>query len=342
MSFKIDPKMMESTFAVPTAIVDRHIRLANEHQLKVLLWTLRRYPEEADFNKMCSDLKMNPDDANDYLQYWILTGVINENGFTAPTDNQPVKSAPAPEPAPVAAIQPFSAPSSAEISVRIEEAPEIGHLFKEAQAKIGRTIGYSGQCTLLMMHDHYGMPVEVIFMIIDYCVSVGKFSYGYIGKMAQDWFTKDIDTLEKAAEVISRLRNTNTAWKDFSIMAGLSNTAPSTKQAEFMSRWSNEWKFSTDMIYLAYEQMVDHTTKFSLNYMNKVLQNWHENSITTPEAVEAANELHAAKTQVNNTKTKKTAQTAKPQKTVEASYDLDEFKKESLLGDLTYERKEKK
>ncbi len=335
MSFKIEPKMMESTFAVPSAIVDKHIRLANEHQLKVLLWILRRYPEEADFNKMCADLKMKPDDANDYLQYWILTGVINESGVAVTNDSPSAKSAP--EQTQLTVVhEPFSAPTSAEISARIEESPEIGNLFDEAQTKIGRTIGYSGQCTLLMMHDHYGMPVEVIFMIIDYCVSIGKFSYGYIGKIAQDWFAKEIDTLEKAAEVISRLRNSNAVWKEFSIMAGLPNTQPTTKQAEYINRWNKEWKFSADMIFLAYENMVDHTQKFSLAYMNKVLQSWHESSISTPEAVKAANELHAAKAKANSTKT------AKTKNTQEASYNLDEFKKESLFGDLTYERKDNK
>ncbi|MBR2075705.1 MAG: DnaD domain protein, partial [Fibrobacter sp.] len=35
------------------------------------------------------------------------------------------------------------------------------------------------------------------------------------------------------------------------------------------------------MIYLAYEEMANHTDKISFPYMNKVLANWHEAGIKT-------------------------------------------------------------
>ena len=132
MSYSVNPSVFKSIFAVPTDIVDKHIRLANEHQLKVLLWILRNSPDEPDIEKMCSDLKIDIGDASDYLQYWVLTGVISESG--TPADNKKSESIssekpekadkikrqdPKPElPAPAA-----SKPSSAEIATRIEESP---------------------------------------------------------------------------------------------------------------------------------------------------------------------------------------------------------------------------
>ena len=80
MSYSVNPTAFKSIFAVPADIVDKHIKLANEHQLKVLLWILRNSPDNPDIDAMCKALRINKEDAHDYLQYWILTGVLLEDG----------------------------------------------------------------------------------------------------------------------------------------------------------------------------------------------------------------------------------------------------------------------
>lgn len=90
-----------------------------------------------------------------------------------------------------------SRPTAAEIAQRAEESADIKFLLLETQNKLGRTIGYDGQCTLLMMHDTYGIPVEVILMIIEYAVSIGKSSFHYIASIGKDWGEREIDTIEK-------------------------------------------------------------------------------------------------------------------------------------------------
>lgn len=342
MNYSVNTSMFKSIFAVPTDIVDKHIRLANEHQLKVLLWILRNSPDNPDLDEMCKALKMNPGDVQDYLQYWVLTGVLK-------TDNsEPVQTSfPEPEkvkaeksvvkaPSSIKATEKKEAeiiipskPSSMEIVERIEESPEIGHLFNEAQLKLGKTIGYDGQCTLLLLHDHYGLPTDVLFMLIDYCVSIGKTNYSYIQAVGKDWGTREIDTLDKAAEQISVLRKTNTVWREFAKNAGIVTPRPTMKQAEHLRKWTEELKYSTDMILLAYEEMADHTGKMNFNYIDKILLNWHSKGFKTPEDVE-----NAAEEQKDRKPTKNSG--------MAASYDLDEFKERSLHGELKYERKKKK
>ena len=273
MSYSVNPTVFKSIFAVPTDIVDKHIRLANEHQLKVLLWILRNSPDNPNLEDMCKDLKMNISDATDYLQYWVLTGVLSgEADAILPVITQsskteavtPVKTESVKE----EIILTPSKPSSMEIAERIDESPDIGHLFNEAQQKLGKTIGYDGQCTLLLLHDHYGLPTDVLFMLIDYCVSIGKTNYSYIQAVGKDWGTREIDTLDKAAEQITSLRKSNALWRDFAKYAGIVNPRPTTKQASYLRRWSEEMKFSLDMIILAYEEMANHTDKISFPSAN--------------------------------------------------------------------------
>lgn len=340
MSYSVNPSTFKSIFVVPTDIVDKHIRLANEHQLKVLLWIFRTSPDNPDIEEMCKALKINITDATDYLQYWIENGILSSDGeivFSPPTA-EPEKKTVEPKvnktESTVSSEETHlpSKPSSAEILTRLEESPEIGHLFNEAQVKLGKTIGYDGQCTLLLIHDHYGLPVEVIFMMIDYCVSVGKTNYSYLQAVGKDWGLREIDTLEKAAEQITILRNTNSTWKEFAIAAGLSSTRPTPKQLEIVRQWSEDFKYDLEMIMCAYETMIDTTGKYHINYLNKVLVSWHENGYKTPEDVEKGKKDFQESKKAPKKQTKSGA----------ASYDLDEFKERSLHSELKYERKKKK
>lgn len=44
------------------------------------------------------------------------------------------------------------------------------------------------------------------------------------------------------------------------------------------------------MIKLAFEITVNRTGKAAFNYMNKILQNWHENGVKTPDDVKRESE----------------------------------------------------
>ena len=309
MSYSVNPMQFRSIFAVPTDIVDKHIRIANGDQLKVLLWILRNSPDAPDIAAMCAALKMDPADAQDYLQYWQNCGVLLTDGEE-------------------------SKPTSAEIAVRVDESPEIGHLFNEAQQKLGKTIGYDGQCTLLLLHDHYGLPAEVIFMLLDYCVSIGKVNYAYIEAIGRDWGNREIDTIIKAAEQIEALGTVNRLWRQFAAYAGIASSRPTAKQSEYLRRWSEEWHFTPDMILLAYDEMMDNISKLSLAYMDKVLMNWHKNGCRNPADVAAYAEQH---------KNSKTPQRVKKStaSAAEASYDLGKFNERSVHAPLKYERKNK-
>ncbi len=342
--FRINQNEMDSSFRIPSSIVDKHIRLANEHQLKVLLWIMRNSPDNPDIDEMCKALKMKADDAYDYLQYWVLTGVLLCDDSPAPAAAEK-KTPAAAEPTPAASrasvvsttapSAEYSKPSIQEIAARIEESSEISYLFREAQIKLGKTIGYDMQCVLLMMHDYDGLPVEVIFMLLDYCVSIGKTNNAYLSALGRNWGENEIDTIEKADEKISKLNSANKVWKDFSAMAGITNPKPTKSQTEYLAKWNGTYGFSSDMIYLAYEEMADHTSKMSFPYMDKVLTGWHEQGITTPE------KLDAHKKAFNDAK-KETEKPSKEKKEKRsASYDIEAYKRATLNNDLHYERKKK-
>ena len=78
MSYQINLGEWNSVFAVPSSLVDKHMRLAGAVQLKVLLWVLRHAGEEFPVEKLAAAVGASPADTRDAMQYWVATGLLRE------------------------------------------------------------------------------------------------------------------------------------------------------------------------------------------------------------------------------------------------------------------------
>ncbi len=332
MQFNLNPQLAFGlSFNVPACVADKHLKLAGAAQLKALLWLLRHAADSPSSEDISKALNMNHADVCDAMQYWIEAGIVLADGIAAPAAEQPeyAKPLPASAPVPAAELAPIK-PTAEQIAKRAKEDAEIHFMLNQAQKKLGRTIGYDSQATLLMICDTYGLPVEVLLMLIEYCVSVNKSSISYIAKAARDWGEREIDSLEKADEQIRALRRCNGLWKSLCAMTGISTPNPTSDQSKYLRRWSVELGFDIEMIYIAYEEMANHTDKISFAYMNKVLQNWYDAGIKTPE-------------DVDKSKSEKKFAPEKSRKQgngYAASYDIDEFNRLSTNEPLIYKPQE--
>lgn len=295
MSYIFNSAVLGSMFAVPAQVVDNYIKLASASQLKTLLWICRHISEPIDAAKISQEIGYSVGDVDDALTVIAGWGVLIGTDVT-------VSSAPVPSEKPKITEQPkhfeeiaASKPSSEQIMTRCKEDPEILAMFSDIEKMLGKTLGYDSRSTLLMMHDHYGLPIEVIYMLVDYCKSVGKSGFSYISKVGKTWGEKEIDTIKKADEQIKILNSCNKLWKEFAEMAGIQNPRPSSSQSAYLRTWSVELKFNVEMIYLAYEEMLNHSSKISFPYMNKILMNWHSKGIKTPDDIEKEKEEYRRK-----------------------------------------------
>ena len=224
MRYRIDLGAWNSVFAVPTVLVDRHLKLAGAVQLKALLWLLRHGGEPADEDTLSAALGVSRGDVADAMLYWESCGLIvkEDGGYRpAPRAAEP-EEAEAPAAQPAAQAEPLppccsrlcrscrpaarpQKPDNAFVAKRMQESAEIASLMQEAQLILGRLINNGDSATLLMMHDYLGLPTDVILMLLQYTVSIGKSNMRYIEKTAIGWADEEINTHEKAEEKIRRL-----------------------------------------------------------------------------------------------------------------------------------------
>ncbi len=358
MEYQINLGMWQSVFAVPTEIVDQHLKLAGAAQLKVLLWFLRYAGQPFTVETIAESLSMQTADVRDCMQYWVQTGVIAvRDGQITPTASAPEPTAAVSQPQSVLTVQtaepiattaeptvsenisavPTPAEQSKEqptqpsrvlsrpqkpepkyIAQRMAEDESIQYLMQTADEIFGRMTSNNDKATLLIIHEHDGLPVEVIIMLLQYAYSIGKNNMRYIEKMAITWADEEITTLEAAEKKIARLTGGREAAKKVQRILGLDEHSPTEKEIQVADTWLNEWKFSEDMVRKAYETCVDIKGKYIPNYVNSILGRWNRSGIVTVQQVDDE---------------KKSKQKPKKTEVYEPTYDMTAYENSSMNND---------
>ncbi len=311
MSYNVNFSVLGKSFVMPAAAAEK-IKMFSEAQIKTAVWIFSNIGEEIDPAVIAKKIGKPVPAVEEALMYLVSIDILQSD--SAKSEGAAQKNeAETPQPKKLADI-PVFAPSYDQIVKRCKESPEIEAFLNELQPVLGKTVGYDGQSVFLMMHDSYGLPFEVIFMLVNYCVSIGKDSYKYMAKMARSWGEKEIDTIEKADETISKLNLLSKSWAQFTKLTGIQNPKPTSSQQEFLFKWVNDYKFSMEMIYEAYEYMADNCARISFKYMDAVLTDWYQKGIKNPD-------------DIKNQKNRPAAQSkpAKESGGKKSSYDMDEF-----------------
>lgn len=351
MEYNLHLGMWKSVFAVPSEIVDKHIKLAGAAQLKVILWFLRHAGENFTTDDIAQALLMQSADVRDCMQYWEQMGVISiEKGIITPSSEkaETLSTETETKSEPVAVQNEANPQSTAKINIiaenqpdiqkekskkrlisrpekpdmkylarRMEEDSSIAYLMQSADEIFGRMTGNNDKATLLLIHEYDGLPVEVIIMLLQYAFSIGKGNMRYIEKMAISWADEEITSLDRAEKKIKQLTSGRNAAKLVQRIIGLDEHSPTEKETAYAEKWVNLWKFTPDMIRKAYEICVDAKGKYIQKYTDSVLDRWHNAGISTVEQANA---------EQNNKK-------SRPKEGYEATYDISDYESTSVIDE---------
>lgn len=330
MAYKLSSSIWNAMFAIPTGIADDHLKKVSGQQLKVILYLLRHNGDALSATQLAEGVGLSEADAKDAMQYWIAEGYVYEEGTTPKPMNVSATAPILPATQKVLVEVPDVLPTHEQIASRTLEDPIIAGLFNEVQLKLGKTIGYDTQAKLLMMIDAYGLPPEVILTIVEYAVAHEKTAISYICKVGKNWAENGIDSLEKAEERLKQLDATEKMWKEFTSNFSVDPPKYTDKRCALLRKWRQDYKQSNELICYAYEEMINNINKVQFNYLDKILESWHTQGLTTPRKV-----IDAKKTTIPGAGTGKSGATT----TKTTSYDSGAYQKKAR-GPIEYKRKE--
>lgn len=316
MSIKINLGAWSSVFAVPSKIVDEGLKMSDGVKLKVLLYVLRNADKKLENTDISEGTGVNVTDIPEALDYWVSLGILSksEDIYSFPedtynkeyqydinkSDTEKISVSDKNEEADKELMpnikdekndsksdkkQHFAVtrpqkPDYVFTSQMLAVDEELALLVNEAQSAFGKTLSNSDIATLLMLKDTCGLPLDVILMLIQYCISIGKGNMRTVEKIGIGWADDGIYTLEAADNKIRQIKQTGKNFAVVSSAFGLSNIgSPTKKQLEYGDKWVGEWKFSPEMLREAYERCVDTKGIMNLKYIDGILKRWHANGI---------------------------------------------------------------
>lgn len=268
-------------FCVPAAVADHFLRLADENQLRVLLYLLRN--ESATLPQAAAFLQIGEEQAEEALQFWVQAGVIGtgaQSGFAFTAPEQP-------------AAQPLETVRSSreikldpsEIAHELEHSQQLTDLFTLAERLFGRPLTHMEQRSLLWLQAYQGMPIEVILTLLGYCKAIDKCSMSYAESIAISWISADIMTLEQAEAEVRRLTQAHSFTGQIRRLFQM-NRRPTAKQQAYIDKWQSAG-YSEPLLRYAYELTIEAIDKCNFKYIDAILTDWAAKGITTPEQAQA-------------------------------------------------------
>lgn len=330
--FYINPTLYSSGIFLPGVITQKYIKMASFCAIKTLLFICSQMSGELDYESISKGIGSSVSDIKEAVDYWLNEGVLvsdekDVRSVFVPTTSDSYLKEEKKEERPKEKKQEkqdisvkLPSPSMSEISEALENDKEFSMLCKQLQTLLG-DIGFSVQAAVFSMLRGYGLPSDIIYILINYCVERDKKTTAFMLSVAKDFYKNDILTHESAYEYIDAHKKSEAVFTKFKMETGISAPKATPSQEAYISEWI-KMGFSVEMMVLAYNKTVEKLGKISFGYTNKILISWHENGYKTPEDVENAE--------------KKFSQSAKKDKP-QRSYDLEKAKEKDKKKKFVYE-----
>lgn len=329
MYIRINLGKWGTVFAVPSCVVDEHIKIASPLQLKILLYLLRNSENIYSVEQLSEFFSSHSEDISDAIAFWVERGVLcnNKNEYapvegkvennvkpdeTETSSDAKVEPEFKPERKVNRTVTRVTKPNLIDSAKRVAADENLKHLLAEVESALSKPLSSGDMSIIVMLYDTCGLPPEVIVMLVHYCISINKGNMRTIQRIGVEWSDNGIDSLEKAENRIQQVKQSNDNWNMVKGVFGMKNAgSPTKKQLEYADKWVGEWHFSAEMLRTAYELCVDNTGDISMQYINKILKKWQSAGIFKVEDI----------VKLDSKKTTSTKASSK------ASYDIDELEK---------------
>lgn len=163
-------------------------------------------------------------------------------------------------------------------------------LVGEAQRRLARPLSTEELKTLLSFTDYLRLPMEVVGVLLHYCIERSKRrgsrtpSMRTIEKEAYRWADENIDTLEEASYYVQHQLEVHTRIQKLRLLMQIDQRRLTSAEEQYLASWI-ESGFSDEVIHMAYERTCLNTGALKWNYMNSILRRWQEKGLMTPQQI---------------------------------------------------------
>ena len=184
--------------------------------------------------------------------------------------------------------------SGKEIAGAIESDNSLKQLIEECEAICGKVFTTTDVSKIVSLKNSLGLDSETVLLLFYYHFekldAVGKkLTVSYVEKSAYSLYNQGIRTLDSLQNYIKENERRYSNKYKVARLFGIGERAFTKKEEKFFDKWFIEWEMPFELIEAAFEIAVNNTGKAGLEYMSKILSDWHDSGISTVEQAEKAN-----------------------------------------------------
>jgi len=263
---------------------------AGKTELKLLLSVASRAELAEDYeahaDTLAAELKVTRAALDSALAFWVGAGILSKEESEERTEPAEEKPTPrAEEPVKRTRVTELPQYTSEELTKVLERRAELAGLIEEAQTELGKIFNVTETQLLVSISEGLGLDDEYILTLLAYCKKIGKANLRYVEKTACSLYDKGICEASQLEEYLKEVDLFASSEGQIRRIFGIGDRAFTSKESKCINDWINTYGFDFEMIKCAYEETVNNTSKPSVSYANKVLENWYSEGIKTPDDI---------------------------------------------------------
>ena len=304
---------------MPNLFIDNYMKDANDAQLKIYLFLLRKMNacQATSVSDIADMFNHTEKDVIRALKYWEQKQLIDldfdgsgrelvgihirdldaasgqraGSGQAAPS----FVPSPAAEPEPEAEdASPYAKPSYSASQLReFKSRQDTVQLLGIAEAYIGKPLTPSEIKSVLYFSDRLHFSDDLIDYLIESCVTKNHKSVHYMEKIALSWAKAGITTVTAAKEESSAHNGLAAAVRR---AFGIQGRDFVPYEKSFLDKWQKEFGFDGEIAACACERTIRSIHQVSFEYADSILKNWHSHGVRTMQDVQALDALHQERT----------------------------------------------
>lgn len=302
--FAVDPKVYSSMFSLPAEIADKELKFASGEQLKVIICIFRN--PSVTMDELSRLTNLSPAEINECVEYWSDAGILlaEEPQKTVRTEKQNEDMIP--QKVELPEIH-FVNPTQEEIEKILQSNSAMKRLFNEAQEILGRTLGYTMQCTIYSIVNYYGIKPDVANCLLHFAKSMDFTSQDDIQKIAKYWAENSITDMASADDYITETEKAKELFVTLAEKTGNDTSVTSFAVLDMICEWIR-WGYTVDEVLLAFEIMKaeKQTGRLVWNnfrHMNGTIKKWRAAGMTSVLDIEKGTKKFGGKKTVEQKET---------------------------------------
>lgn len=274
-----DNSLLFSTTSIPDVFFTEYFSQASGDSIKVFfyLYFLSKYGKEIKINDLSKKLDLQLKTIQDSIKYWENLGLLirKSSGFEF-ANMQEVE------------LHKLYNPKITQTADQIKNVAK-----NQYRAKAIETINnefFQGIMSpswygdIDLWFSKYSFDEEVMVSLFRYCFNRSALHRNYIQAVAEAWSQNNIKTYEDLDKYYAEQEALAKITKSISKKLGLNRQLSQYEEA-YVEKWINDYGYNMKVIEIALKKTTSKSNP-NFDYINKILSDWHDRNLKTPESIE--------------------------------------------------------